>query len=290
MQYRLISHKNKECSLHLDLDHSPNPTFIPMAYTSYNTIGTGYDATRKADPYLSERVFALLGLPGSGHMLDVGCGTGNYTVELAKKGLRMTGMDPSRTMLDQAQQKSAEIIWNSGTAENIPFADGTFNGAISTLTTHHWNDPEKGFGEIHRVLVIGSKLVLFTSTPEQMRGYWLCHYFPKTMERSCNVMPTLEATLEGLHKAGFVRIVQEPYSIRVDHQDHFLYSAKDQPERYLYPEFRKGISTFSALSDPEELADGLARLERDIASGAWSHVRARYTHDRGDYLFITAQR
>ncbi len=289
MQYRVMGYTDPKIRRYLVGSSQPKPYLHPMAYTSYNTIGTEYDTTRKADPYLSERLFTLLGLPRSGHVLDVGCGTGNYTLELARTGLQLTGMDPSRTMLDQAMKKSAKVTWCIGTAENIPFADGTFKGAIGTLTTHHWSELEKGFREIHRVLRSGSKLVLFTSTPEQMRGYWLCHYFPRTMERSCAFMPTLEATLEGLQNAGFRHIVQESYVIRADHQDHFLYSAKDEPERYLDAEFRKGISTFSALSDPEELANGLARLEHDIASGEWMNVRANYTHDRGDYLFIAAQ-
>lgn len=261
-----------------------------MTYTSYNTIGTGYDETRKADPYLSQRLFELLDLPGIGHVLDVGCGTGNYTIELAAQGLQLTGVDPSQHMLDQARRKSTQISWNIGTAENIPFEDGTFDGAIATLTTHHWSDLEHGFRETHRVLRSKSKLVIFTSTPEQMRGYWLCHYFPLIMERSCDVMPTLETTTKSLQNAGFIGVLPEPYTILADHQDHFLYSAKDEPERYLDREFRKGISTFSALSDPKELANGLERLEDDIASGEWLKVRANYTHDRGDYLFIAAQR
>lgn len=261
-----------------------------MAYTSYNTIGKGYDTTRKADPYLSKRLFDLLDQGNGSEVLDVGCGTGNYTLALAKMGLRMTGMDPSEHMLEQAREKTSDITWTIGRAEEIPFGNGCFDGVIATLTTHHWSDLRQGFSEIHRVLKPNGTMVLFTSTPEQMRGYWLCHYFHTIMERSCSVMPTLEATLNGLNDAGFAHVVQEPYSMRPDHQDHFLYSAKDSPERYLDPVFRKGISTFSALSEPTELAEGLAHLAADINNGDWKNIRANYNHELGDYLFIIAER
>lgn len=261
-----------------------------MTYTSYNTIGTNYDHTRNADPYLALRFFQLLGLRPGAQVLDVGCGTGNYTVELEAQGLTMTGLDPSTTMLESAGSKSKSIRWELGVAEQLPFPDATFEGALASLTTHHWNDLEMGFRELHRVLRPGSRLVLFTSTPEQMEYYWLAHYFPGMMARSCSVMPTALATANALMGAGFSSVEQEPYSVRPDLQDLFLYSAKEEPSKYLDPAFRNGISSFAALVDDQEVKDGLAQLERDIVNGAWSEVRNKYQHDMGDYLFVVARR
>ena len=66
-----------------------------MAYTDYDTIGTGYDGTRQADAYLLGRLWDLLALPAGARVLDVGCGTGNYTSALQVLGLSMTGVEPS---------------------------------------------------------------------------------------------------------------------------------------------------------------------------------------------------
>lgn len=260
-----------------------------MTFTNYDTIGTGYDTTRKADPYLTERLAALLALAPGAQVLDVGCGTGNYTTALEQCGSRMTGLDPSERMLEEARGKSSTITWVNGRAEDLPFPNAVFDGAIATLTTHHWDDLTMGFRQMHRVLRMGAPLVILTSTPEQMRGYWLCHYFPGIMERSCAVMPTAEATLAALGTAGFHDIELEPYDVRSDLQDLFLYAAKDDPTRYLDPDFRRGISTFAALADDAALRSGLQQLRADVASGEWSRVRERYAHAVGDYLFVAAR-
>ncbi|MCC6939321.1 MAG: methyltransferase domain-containing protein [Flavobacteriales bacterium] len=259
-----------------------------MGYTSYDTIGKGYDHTRRADPFLTGRIHALLELPEGAHVLDIGCGTGNYTIALHAQGLRLTGVDPADRMLAEARAKAEGIGWVHGKAEALPFHDAYFDGAVATLTTHHWADMTQGLREAHRVLKPGAPIIILTSTPEQMRRYWLCHYFPSIMARSCTVMPDARTTDAALTTAGFTDIAHEPYSVRPDLQDLFLYSAKDDPARYLDPEFRSGISTFAALSDERELQSGLERLERGIASGEWQTIRQAAEHDGGDYLFVKA--
>ena len=124
--------------------------------------------------------------------LDIGCGTGNYTIALNEMGVEFTGIDPSEEMLKTAKSKSEKINWLKGHVEKIPFSNQTFDGAIATLTIHHWPDLKKGFGEIFRVLKPDANLVIFTSTPEQMKGYWLNHFFPKMLADSMLQMPDFE--------------------------------------------------------------------------------------------------
>ena len=69
----------------------------------YDLGGDQYDFTRSADPYLTAKIFDLLHPHSSGMHLDIGCGTGNYTMALAAKGLNFTGIDPSEKMLDVAR-------------------------------------------------------------------------------------------------------------------------------------------------------------------------------------------
>jgi ubiquinone/menaquinone biosynthesis C-methylase UbiE len=257
--------------------------------TSYDVIGRNYDNTRQADPYLTQWLFEELDLPKGAHVLDVGCGTGNYTIALSGKGLHFTGIDPSERMLEEARKKSDQVQWMIGVAEDLPFAQGIFDGAIATLTTHHWKDLDAGFRAIRRVLRRGAPLVIFTSTPDQMRNYWLSHYFPHMMERSAAVMPGLARTRSALQHAGFSRIISKPYTVREDLRDLFLYAAKYAPERYLDPIYRQGISSFTSLAEDEEIANGLQQLAQDIEKGKWQQVARSFDDRIGDYLMINAR-
>lgn len=261
----------------------------------YNKIGLTYNSTRQADPYLMERMYLLLCLHQADRRnkeyLDIGCGTGNYTVALAqKKGLKFTGVDPSEVMLKEARAKSKEINWMQGTAENIPVKDGAFAGAIAILTTHHWQDIGKGFKELYRVLQPGSKLVIFTSPPEQMYSYWLNHYFERIIKASSANMLTLEAMGSLGTKAGFNFVQVENYFVKPDLKDLFLQSGKHDPEIYFREEIRKGISSFAALANKEEVEKGLIQLRIDIDSGKFEEIKKQYESDKGDYCFVVFEK
>lgn len=252
----------------------------------YNTIGTGYNATRQADPFIAARLLSLLSPAKDRLYLDIGCGTGNYTNMLASQGYKFYGIDPSEKMLAEARQKNESINWLNAFVEEMPFDDETFDGAVATLTIHHWKDLAKAFWEIHRVLKTGSKLVLFTSTPEQMQGYWLNHYFPKMLQSSTEQMPSLESIETACNAAGLKIIGTEKYFVQDDLQDHFLYVGKNRPELYFEEIIRNGISSFAALANAEEVRNGLAMLRVDMNGGGFSSVYSRYQNTVGDYLFL----
>lgn len=256
----------------------------------YDTIGKGYNQTRKADPYLLTRMYHHLQPIDKGYYVDIGCGTGNYTIGLHRKGLNFTGIDPSHHMLSKAKERCATIEWVQGTAEAISLPDRFSNGVLASLTTHHWADLKKGFQEVYRILKPGGRLVIFTSTPKQMRGYWLRHYFPKMLADSIEQMPAWDLVFDLLLKAGFSQIDTEKYFIQDDLQDQFLYIGKHHPELYLDQGVRQGISSFSALANQQEVEKGLAQLERDIASGDVQKIIEQYENEDGDYLFVIAHR
>ena len=254
----------------------------------YDKIGIDYNATRKADPFLVGRLMHHLNPKKGQHFLDIGCGTGNYTIALHKKGIRFTGIDPSSEMLKIAQTKNKTINWKKGKVEHIPFLENTFDGAIATLTTHHWTDLETGFQELFRVLKPGGNLVIFTSTPKQMKGYWLNHFFPKMVEDSILQMPDFELVESGLQKAKFHISAIEKYFVKPDLQDLFLYAGKHNPILYLNDQVRQGISSFSSLAHHNEVESGLMQLKKAIDSKTINGIIESYQNTEGDYLFISA--
>lgn len=72
--------------------------------------------------------------PAGGAILDIGCGTGRHSIELAKRGYRMTGVDLSSGMLDVARQAArkagVEIEWAKADATEF-HSDPVFDAAIS---------------------------------------------------------------------------------------------------------------------------------------------------------------
>lgn len=256
----------------------------------YDKIGANYNSTRKADPYITERLFHHLSVKRSELYLDIGCGTGNYTDALQSKGVRFIGIDPSEKMLKNATFKNDQIDWRIGKAENTNLENDNVSGIIASLTIHHWQNLNKAFNELYRVLKKEGTIVIFTSTPKQMKGYWLQHYFPKMVNDSILQMPSFEEVEEAMSHAGFTISGREQYSIKKDLKDLFLYAGKYNPKFYLNKQIRNGISSFTSLAHAEEVHTGLLKMKRDIESKKITEVMNSYKNDLGDYLFIIGKK
>lgn len=78
-------------------------------------------------------ILEILQLPESGSILDMGCGAGRHSVELAKRGYKVTGVDLSQGMLNEAEKSSKEAgvdieLIKANAAEYV--SDKQFDGAI----------------------------------------------------------------------------------------------------------------------------------------------------------------
>ncbi|MFT9847002.1 class I SAM-dependent methyltransferase [Aneurinibacillus sp. REN35] len=106
---------------------------------------------------------ALKPKPGE-KALDIGCGTGIYSLLLASKGVDVTGIDISRAMLEKAREKaekaSQPITFIDGDIHHLPFADHTFDLAVSTIVLEFVDSPEEALSEAMRVIKPGGRLVI----------------------------------------------------------------------------------------------------------------------------------
>jgi len=101
-------------------------------------------------------------------ILDVGCGTGKYLVELSKKNRTCYGIDPLiEVSLNEARKMAEEekvnINLSQGTGENISFPEKFFDTVLCLSTLQHVNDPDKTLSEMNRVLK--DKGILLISVP-----------------------------------------------------------------------------------------------------------------------------
>jgi SAM-dependent methyltransferase len=258
----------------------------------YDYIGKDYNSTRKPDPFILERIVYHLSDKNSIHhkILDVGCGTGNYTIPLAFLDFDLTGIDPSELMLKEAGLKSDQVKWVQGHAEELSFGTASFNGVLCMLTIHHWNNFEKGIKNIFTTLKNQGRLVIFTSTKEQMGGYWLNHYFPDMMKKSAAAMLSFDYIKDTCLHAGFSRVDAEKYFVQEDLQDLFLFSGKNNPSLYFNAEIRKGISSFADFKNKSEILAGLEKLKMDLQTGHFDSIKNKYMSESGDYLFVIASK
>ena len=95
-------------------------------------------------------------------VVDVGCGPGTAVREAARRGPRVTGVDPAPVMLRLARTLTRDrpaITWVEGAAEDLPLPDGSATVVWSLATVHHWRDVTAGLAEVKRVLAPGGRLL-----------------------------------------------------------------------------------------------------------------------------------
>ncbi len=96
----------------------------------------------------------------SGRVLDIGTGSGNLPIEIAKRApnSKIIGIDLSKTLIKIARNMAKRegvdnnVIFEVGSAYDLKFEDSYFDMVISSMTIHHLKYPAKAFNEIYRVL------------------------------------------------------------------------------------------------------------------------------------------
>ncbi|MEI6841414.1 MAG: methyltransferase domain-containing protein [Methanomicrobiales archaeon] len=100
--------------------------------------------------------------PKGGRLLDLGCGTGLFVRHYVNEGGVAVGIDISRGMIGKASDKCASSDFTIGTAEVLPFCDGSFDAVSSLLSFSYLNQPEMALAETFRVLRPGSPIAVCT--------------------------------------------------------------------------------------------------------------------------------
>lgn len=97
-------------------------------------------------------------------LLDIGCGTGQYSIELARVGLEVTGIDSSEHMLAYAQKKSQELKLNARFIEvdsqEFDYEKSYYDKVICVLALEYFTNPQKVLKKAYSSLKRGGKLVV----------------------------------------------------------------------------------------------------------------------------------
>lgn len=113
-----------------------------------------------ADRYERTLIHRLARPRAGERALDVGTGTGHFALDLAARGLAVTGCDGSETMLQVARAEDASLDWRYCEAESLPFADEIFDLVLSVTVLEFVRDPARAVAEMYRVAVPGGRVVV----------------------------------------------------------------------------------------------------------------------------------
>lgn len=152
----------------------------------------GYDEWYKThigsfvDIVETQTAFSLLHPQPGQDVLDLGCGTGNFSLKLETLGCRVTGVDVSKKMLSAAR-KNAEskganrVKFMEMDGNQLVFEDNTFDAVLSMAAFEFIHTPRQVFSELLRVVKPGGIVVIGTI---QKGGAWEKLYSGETMSGS----------------------------------------------------------------------------------------------------------
>ena len=102
---------------------------------------------------LSPQLADLAGVKGGQRVLDVGCGPGALTAELASRvgPAAVSAVDPSESFVAAARERHPAVGVQQASAEQLPFPDQAFDVSLAQLVVHFMSDPAAGVAEMMRV-------------------------------------------------------------------------------------------------------------------------------------------
>ena len=126
---------------------------------------------------VGERLCEAVDLCAGSSVLDVAAGNGNATLAAARRFARVTSTDYVGSHLEQGRERAAaerlSVNFQEADAEALPFADGSFDVALSTFGVMFTPNQEKAAAELARVVRKGGKIGLANWTPDGFIGQLL---------------------------------------------------------------------------------------------------------------------
>ena len=107
-------------------------------------------------------------------VLDVACGTGNLALPAARLGAVVTGIDIAPNLIEQARENAKRegltVQFDEGDAENLPYADASFDAVITMFGAMFTPRPELTAAELKRVVRLGGIIAMANWTPTGFIG------------------------------------------------------------------------------------------------------------------------
>ena len=136
------------------------------------------------------------------NILDIGCGTGRYSLSLRNMGYDVIGIDKSYSQIEEAKKK---INCSIGNIENLHFEDSFFTMCFAIMMIHQLSDNEriKGMKEIYRILKNKGNFIIKTCSHDDLLKRSGIQYFPSMYDSNVLRYPAIDILNKELCDVGF---------------------------------------------------------------------------------------
>jgi len=178
---------------------------------------------------VGERLCEAVDLRAGTAVLDVAAGNGNATLAAARRFARVTSTDYVGALLERARERAAAerlaINFKEADAEALPFADGSFDAALSTFGVMFTPNQEKAAAELVRVVRRGGSIGLANWTPDGFIGQLLKlvgTYAPPSPGLKPPTLWGTAARVGELFAGHHIDIAEQTFTFRYESPEHWL--------------------------------------------------------------------
>ncbi|MBI1929046.1 methyltransferase domain-containing protein [Candidatus Poribacteria bacterium] len=205
-----------------------------------------------------EAIAKYLIQPSGLTILDLGCGTGRFSPQLAQYfNACVMGVEPSDKMRAIAEENNAhpKVSYIKGQAEKIPVGDQQCDFAFLSMVIHHFEDLNLCCQELYRALKTHGLVFIRNGFKNRLDTVRFHEFFPGAKEIDNRNLPSLEAVEDRFSANGFEKIALEV----------IVQESAESLSAYYERIKMRALSTFEFMSD-EEFQAGLLAMKRAVDS------------------------
>ena len=251
------------------LPHQPSDAAVPPGFTDFAAIKQRQQTTWASGDFaiigvtlqiVGESLAEAADIRAGERVIDIAAGNGNATLAAARRFARVTSTDYVPALLDKGRQRAAadglDVEFREADAEALPFADGSFDAAVSTFGVMFTPDHARCASEMARVVRAGGRIAFANWTPEGFLGQMfrtVGKYVPPPAGVQSPLLWGTEAHVNELfgNQAGEIHMQRKIYKFRYASPAHMLQVFRDF--------YGPVHMAFRALDE-----QGKALLERDL--------------------------